>query len=68
MKLWGGRFSKGAAKLLDEFNASIKFDKELYIEDIEGSIAHSQMLAKVGIITQKEAEKIKEGLLQIKKE
>ena len=68
MKLWGGRFSKGAAKLLDEFNASIMFDKELYIEDIEGSIAHSQMLAKEGIITQKEADKIKEGLLQIKKE
>ena len=68
MKLWGGRFSKGAAKLLDEFNASIMFDKELYIEDIEGSIAHSQMLAKEGIITQEEADKIKEGLLQIKKE
>jgi argininosuccinate lyase len=68
MKLWGGRFSKGTAKLLDEFNASLPFDKELYIEDIEGSIAHSKMLAKQGIITQEEAEKIKEGLLQIKKE
>jgi len=68
MKLWGGRFSKGAAKLLDEFNASIMFDKELYIEDIEGSIAHSQMLADQGIITKDEANKIKEGLLNIKKE
>jgi len=68
MKLWGGRFSKGTAKILDEFNASIPFDKELYIEDIEGSIAHSQMLAKQGIITQEEAEKIKKGLLEIKKE
>ncbi|MEO1957961.1 MAG: argininosuccinate lyase [Nautiliaceae bacterium] len=68
MKLWGGRFSKGTAKILDEFNASIPFDKELYIEDIEGSIAHSQMLAKQGILTQEEAEKIKEGLLKIKKE
>ena len=68
MKLWGGRFSKQAAKLLDEFNASIPFDKELYLEDIEGSIAHSQMLAKQGIITKDEAEKIKEGLLEIKKE
>ena len=68
MKLWGGRFSKSAAKLLDEFNASIMFDKELYIEDIEGSIAHSQMLADQGIITRDEASKIKEGLLQIKKE
>ena len=68
MKLWGGRFSKQAAKLLDEFNASIPFDKELYLEDIEGSIAHSAMLAKQGIITKEEAEKIKEGLLEIKKE
>ena len=68
MKLWGGRFSKNAAKLLDEFNASIPFDKDLYLEDIEGSIAHSQMLAKQGIITQDEADKIKKGLLEIKKE
>ncbi|GAB6044882.1 argininosuccinate lyase [Caminibacter profundus] len=68
MKLWGGRFRKATSKILDEFNASIPFDKELYIEDIEGSIAHSKMLAKQGIITQDEAEKIKEGLLQIKKE
>jgi len=68
MKLWGGRFSKGAARILDEFNASIPFDKELYIEDIEGSIAHSKMLAKQGILTDEEAEKIKEGLLQIKQE
>jgi argininosuccinate lyase len=68
MKLWGGRFSKNAAKLLDEFNASIMFDKELFIEDIEGSVAHSQMLAEQGIITQEEADKIKEGLLLIKEE
>jgi len=68
MKLWGGRFSKGTAKILDEFNASIPFDKELYIEDIEGSIAHSKMLANQGILSNEEAKKIKEGLLQIKKE
>ena len=68
MKLWGGRFTKGSAKILDEFNASIPFDKELYIEDIEGSIAHSQMLAKQGILTDDEAKKIKEGLLRIKEE
>jgi len=68
MKLWGGRFSKGSARILEEFNASIPFDKELYIEDIEGSIAHSQMLAKQGILSSEEAEKIKEGLLKIKEE
>ena len=68
MKLWGGRFSKQASKLLDEFNASIPFDKELFTEDIEGSIAHSKMLASEGIISKEEADKIKEGLLKIKKE
>jgi len=68
MKLWSGRFSKQSAKILDEFNASIPFDKELYIEDIEGSIAHSQMLANQGIITQKEAEEIQKGLEKIKSE
>jgi len=68
MKLWGGRFSTGTAKILDEFNASIPFDKELYIEDIEGSIAHSKMLAKQGILSEDEAKKIQSGLLQIKKE
>ena len=68
MKLWGGRFSKQAAKILDEFNASLPFDKELYIEDIEGSIVHSAMLAKQEIISEEEAKKIKEGLLEIKKE
>ena len=68
MKLWGGRFSKQAAKLLDEFNASLPFDKELFVEDIEGSIAHSAMLAKQGIISDEEARKIKDGLLKIKKE
>ncbi len=68
MKLWGGRFSKQTAKLLDEFNASLPFDKDLYLEDIEGSIAHSEMLAKQGIISEEEAKRIKEGLLEIKKE
>jgi len=68
MKLWGGRFSKSSAKLLDEFNASLPFDKELYLEDIEGSIAHSKMLAKQGIISQDEAKKIIEGLEKIKRE
>ncbi len=67
-KMWSGRFSKGAAKLLDEFNASIEFDRKLYAEDIEGSIAHATMLAKQGILTSKELESIKNGLAQVKEE
>lgn len=56
------------AKLLDEFNASIMFDKELYSQDIKGSIAHSKMLALQGILTNKEQEDIEKGLLKVKEE
>jgi len=54
--------------LLDEFNASVMFDKELYSQDIKGSIAHSQMLYEQGIITEKEQADIESGLLQVKAE
>ncbi len=56
------------AQILDEFNASIMFDKELYSQDIKGSIAHSQMLCEQGILSDKEQELIEKGLLQVKKE
>lgn len=66
-KLWGGRFTKETNKLVEEFTASISFDQKLMKEDIEGSLAHVQMLGECGIIPLKDAEKIKEGLLSIKK-
>jgi len=56
------------AKLLDEFNASVMFDKELYAQDIKGSIAHSKMLALQEIISIEDQEKIENGLLRIKDE
>ena len=56
------------AALLDQFNASVMFDKELYEQDIKGSIAHSKMLALQGIITIEDQEKIETGLLRIKDE
>jgi argininosuccinate lyase len=56
------------AQILDEFNASIMFDKELYAQDIRGSIAHSQMLAEQGILTIEEQKAIELGLLQVKNE
>ncbi|GLI56246.1 argininosuccinate lyase [Propionigenium maris DSM 9537] len=68
MKLWGGRFVEGSSKILEEFNASINFDKRMYAEDIEGSIAHSKMLAKQGIISSEEQRAMKDGLLEIKEE
>jgi len=67
-KLWSGRFAKSGTQLLDEFNASLPFDRKLYEEDIKGSMAHATMLAKQGILTQNEADQITAGLLQIKHE
>lgn len=67
-KLWSGRFAKSGTQLLDEFNASLPFDKKLYEEDIKGSIAHATMLAKQGILRQDEADQIAQGLMQIKQE
>ncbi|MAD41307.1 MAG: argininosuccinate lyase [Arcobacter sp.] len=56
------------AQILDEFNASIMFDKELYSQDIKGSIAHSQMLCEQGVLTSDEQKSIEDGLLQVKEE
>ena len=67
-KMWSGRFSASASNLLDEFNASIMYDRKLYREDIEGSIAHATMLEKQGILTSLELTQIVDGLSQIKKE
>lgn len=61
-QLWGGRFTKETDKLVYDFNASISFDKRFYAQDIRGSIAHVTMLAKQGILTEEEKEKIIEGL------
>ncbi len=64
-KLWSGRFSKGATKLLDKFNASLPFDKKLYKEDIRGSIAHATMLSSVGVLSEDESKSIVRGLKDI---
>ena len=50
-KLWGGRFAKTTDEMINEFQASIGFDRRMYREDIAGSIAHAAMLAHVGIIS-----------------
>ena len=61
-QLWGGRFTKETDQLVYNFNASISFDKRFYAQDIRGSIAHVMMLARQGILTELEKEKIIEGL------
>ncbi len=68
MKLWGGRFAKENDGLMEDFHSSISFDKRLFEEDIAGSLAHSAMLAKQGIITGEEAAEIRRGLTEIREE
>ncbi len=61
-KPWSGRFNQPTDKLVEEFTASIKFDKRLYRYDIEGSIAHCKMLAMQGLISPEEEKEIVSGL------
>ncbi|WP_339364281.1 argininosuccinate lyase [Vallitalea maricola] len=65
MKLWGGRFEKATNVMVDDFNSSIRFDKRLYKQDINGSIAHVTMLGRQDIIPQEDADVIKKGLEEL---
>lgn len=65
-KMWAGRFEKATDKTVNDYNSSLPFDSRMYAQDIEGSVAHSAMLARQGIISQKDADDIREGLLSIK--
>ncbi|MBE5748159.1 MAG: argininosuccinate lyase [Clostridiales bacterium] len=64
-KMWAGRFSKDIDSKVNDFNSSISFDQRMYKQDIQGSIAHCKMLAKVGILTSDEKEVITKELAQI---
>lgn len=64
-QLWGGRFTKETDQLVYNFNASLSFDKKLYKQDIQGSMAHVKMLAKQGILTEQEKDEILKGLTGI---
>ncbi|MED4852342.1 argininosuccinate lyase [Caldifermentibacillus hisashii] len=65
-KLWGGRFTKETNQLVEKFTASIEFDQKLALEDIEGSLAHVEMLGSCGIIPAEDVEQIKKGLTSIR--
>ena len=67
-KMWEGRFSEASSALLEEFNASIGFDRALWQEDIAGSKAHARMLGACGILKPDESEKIVAGLDAVFKE
>ena len=67
-KPWGGRFSEATDAFVEAFTASVNFDRRLYHYDIQGSIAHANMLGAQGIITRDERSSIVAGLEQIHKE
>ncbi len=61
-KMWAGRTDGITEKIADDFNSSIHFDSRMYRQDITGSIIHAQMLAKQGIISDDDADKLTKGL------
>jgi argininosuccinate lyase len=67
-KLWGGRFSEATDSFVQRFTASVTFDQRMAPEDIQGSLAHAQMLSDIGILSQDELSQIQSGLAQIGEE
>ena len=67
-KPWGGVFEEATDRRVEHFTESIRFDQRLHQQDIAGSMAHAQMLASVGLITEAECQQIQQGLDQIRQE
>jgi argininosuccinate lyase len=67
-KAWGGVFNEATDRQVELFTESVSFDRRLYAQDIAGSIAHAQMLAKVGLLTPDECRQIEQGLDAIRLE
>ncbi|PWS38203.1 argininosuccinate lyase [Falsiroseomonas bella] len=63
--LWGGRYAEGPGAIMREINASIGFDRKMWRQDIFGSLAHAQMLSRVGIISSEDEAAIRQGLADI---
>ncbi|MFQ5593876.1 MAG: argininosuccinate lyase [Anaerolineae bacterium] len=68
MKLWGGRFEKPTDELMEQFNASIGFDRRLYDADITGSVVYARALARAGLISDTERDTLIDGLEQVRAE
>ncbi|MFZ7110894.1 MAG: argininosuccinate lyase [Desulfatiglandales bacterium] len=65
-KVWGGRFQEDTDEMVDRFNASIRFDRRLYAQDIQGSVAHCRALAKQNVFSEEETSRIISALQEIK--
>ena len=64
-KPWTGRFSKQTDPLVEDFTESLSFDSRLALYDIAGSCVHAEMLARIGLLKEKEAQKIIKALHKI---
>ncbi len=67
-KLWGGRFTEATDEFVEQFNASVSFDKRLFKHDIQGSRAHAEMLAHIGILNSRDCGEILTALDTIEAE
>jgi argininosuccinate lyase len=67
-KAWGGVFREATDRRVEEFTESVSFDRRLYAQDIQASLAHAQMLAKVGLLTAGECRQIEQSLGEIRQE
>src|SRR5262245_43649844 len=67
-KAWGGVFAEATDERVEKFTESVTFDRRLYAHDIAGSLAHAQMLTKVGLLTADECRQIEQGLGEIRQE
>lgn len=67
-KTWSGRFNEPVSELVQRYTASVGFDRRLAEYDIQGSLAHAQMLAAQGIISDEDLTAIRQGLHQIREE
>ena len=67
-KLWGGRFTEATDEFVEQFNASVGFDKRLYKHDILGSKVHAQMLARIGVLSKQDCDQLIKALDEIEAE
>ncbi|MEH6824207.1 MAG: argininosuccinate lyase [Motiliproteus sp.] len=65
---WGGRFTEATDAFVARFTASVDFDQRMYRQDIQGSVAHAKMLAKIGVLTEAERDAIIAGLQEVQEE
>ena len=64
-KSWSGRFSEPVSELVKRYTASVDFDQRMAEQDIQGSLAHAKMLAKIGVLAAEDLAAIERGMAEI---